>query len=100
MSATHRVEYIEFVTRLRQARKVKGLTQPQMAALLKKPQSYVSKIETCERRIDPIEAALWCRAVGVTIEEMLPDMLKTVSDADLVEEERAVISGLPEEETH
>ena len=79
----HRVEYIEFIARLRQARKAKGLTQSEMAERLKKPQSYVSKIETCERRIDPVEAALWCREIGVSIEEVLPLALKTEQEAGI-----------------
>jgi transcriptional regulator with XRE-family HTH domain len=38
--------------RLRQARRDAGLTQAQVAEILGKPQSYVSKSERAERRID------------------------------------------------
>jgi transcriptional regulator with XRE-family HTH domain len=37
------------------AREESGLTQVQVAGKLKKPQSYVSKIERGERRLDVIE---------------------------------------------
>ena len=46
-------------------RREAGLTQRELAARLKLPQSYVSKIETAERRIDPVECATWARACGV-----------------------------------
>jgi transcriptional regulator with XRE-family HTH domain len=77
MRAAHDPHYIEFIARLRNVRKSKGLTQADLAELLNKPQSYVSKVETCERRIDVIEAARWCRVLEVSLEDALPDELKT-----------------------
>src|SRR5258708_32680354 len=41
--------------RLREARKAAGLPQKKVAEPLGKPQSFVSKVESGERRIDPIE---------------------------------------------
>ena len=38
--------------RLRQARRDAGLTQAQVAEILGRPQSYVSKIERAELRVD------------------------------------------------
>lgn len=70
--------YTEFVARLRSARKASGYTQSELAELLCKPQSYVSKVETAERRIDVIEAARWCMALGLSLESVLPANL-TVS---------------------
>jgi transcriptional regulator with XRE-family HTH domain len=76
MPTIHEPHYIEFVTRLRNARKTKKVTQEELADLLHKPQSYVSKVETCERRIDVIEAARWCIVLGITLGEVLPNDLK------------------------
>jgi transcriptional regulator with XRE-family HTH domain len=42
-----------------------GLTQRSLAAKLRKPHSYVWKVEAGERRIDPIEFVGWCRACDV-----------------------------------
>jgi transcriptional regulator with XRE-family HTH domain len=64
--------YIEFIARLRAARKSVKFTQADLARALNQTQSYVSKVETCERRIDVVEAARWCAALGVKIEDMLP----------------------------
>lgn len=75
MQAAHDPRYLEFAARLRRARKEKGLTQAQLAALLGKPQPYVSKIETCERRIDIVETADWCIRLDVRIDDVLPKSL-------------------------
>lgn len=45
----------QFRLRLIQARKKAGLTQVQLADLLSRPQSFVSKMERGERRLDVIE---------------------------------------------
>ena len=52
---TYRNEYRTFKTNLRKARMDAGLTQKQVAKELKKPQSYVSKVESGERRVDVVE---------------------------------------------
>lgn len=48
-------EYKTLVTRLKDTRLEIGLTQGDVAKRLKKPQSYISKIENGEQRIDVIE---------------------------------------------
>jgi transcriptional regulator with XRE-family HTH domain len=82
MPTIHAPHYIEFVTRLRNARRAKKITQEELAELLHKPQSYVSKVETCERRIDVIEAAEWCIVLGITLGDVLPNALKTAWDIE------------------
>lgn len=78
MPAAHDPRYLEFIARLRQARKDKGLTQTRLAELLGKPQPYVSKVETCERRIDLVETAEWCIWLGISLDEVLPRSLAQV----------------------
>ena len=48
-------EYKTIIERLRTARLDVGLKQEEVAAKLKKPQSYISKIERGERRVDAAE---------------------------------------------
>lgn len=46
-------------------RKEKGLTSQQLADALKVPQSLVSKVENCVRRLDIIEYMHYCEALDV-----------------------------------
>ncbi|MDA2935313.1 helix-turn-helix domain-containing protein [Acidobacteria bacterium AH-259-D05] len=55
MASAFRAEYQEFLRRLKAAREEAGLTQVDVARRLKKPQSFVSKSESGERRLDPVE---------------------------------------------
>lgn len=50
---------------LRDARLRSGLRQVDVAIKLGKPQSYVAKVESGERRIDLIEALDLCRVVNL-----------------------------------
>ncbi|MBI4329925.1 MAG: helix-turn-helix transcriptional regulator [Chloroflexi bacterium] len=49
-----------------EARQQKGLTQSEVATRLRKPQSYVSKYESGERRLDVIEFLDVCEALSVS----------------------------------
>ena len=74
--------YLELVAKLRRARKARGLTQAQLAYLLARPQPYVSKIETCERRIDLIETAEWCMHLGIRLDDLLPNRMRLAIEAN------------------
>lgn len=52
------------LARLRQARGQAGLTQAEVAARIERPQSFVSKCESGERRIDPAELSTFARLYG------------------------------------
>jgi transcriptional regulator with XRE-family HTH domain len=53
---------------LRQVRVEAGLRQVDVAIKLGQPQSYVSKYESGERRLDILELRQLCRVVGVALE--------------------------------
>ncbi len=57
-------EYRLIIERLRKVRLQTGLTQVQAAQKLKKPQSYVSKIERGERRLDVVELQQFLKIYG------------------------------------
>lgn len=48
-------EYQALVEKLRKARLEANITQVEAARRLHKPQSFISKCESGERRVDPIE---------------------------------------------
>lgn len=53
--STQTKEYTKFTERLREARSEAGLTQVQVAKKLKRPQSYLSNIESGQQRVDVVE---------------------------------------------
>jgi transcriptional regulator with XRE-family HTH domain len=61
MAATRRPEYRRFLARLRAAREHAGLTQVQVSKRLRVPQSFVSKCESGERRVDVVELMAFAR---------------------------------------
>lgn len=55
MKSTYSETYRSLIDRLVGARKAKGITQASLAQQLGRPQSFVSKIENGERRLDVVE---------------------------------------------
>lgn len=47
------------------------MTQVELAHRLKKPQSYVSKVEILERRLDVIELMDWLKVMNTNIKDFL-----------------------------
>lgn len=56
---------------VKELRLAKGLTQTELARRLRVPQSYVSKYETGERRLDLPETALLCDTIGVPFSQFV-----------------------------
>ncbi len=59
-------EYELFLEQLKQARETSSLTQIQLAERLGQTQSFVSKVERGERRLDVVELRAFCNAIGVS----------------------------------
>ena len=53
-------EYDDFLRLLRETRENASLTQAQVAEHFKRPQSFVSKCESGERRVDAVELLAFC----------------------------------------
>ncbi len=57
-----------------------GITQSQLAKILSVPQSFVSKVETGERRINIIELNEICKALGSSIIEFVTVLEKELNE--------------------
>jgi transcriptional regulator with XRE-family HTH domain len=75
MKALRSREHRTLCTVLTEARAQADLTQRELAERLKRPHSYVAKIEGGERRIDVIEFAELARALRVDPLELLGKVL-------------------------
>lgn len=63
MKSIHSERYQKFLSLMTDARVQLGLSQRELARLLKKPQSYVSKYERGERRLDVVEFMDLCKVL-------------------------------------
>jgi len=70
--------YAVLLRALVDARKTAGITQAQLAGRLRKPQSFVSKIENGERRLDLVELVVVVRALGVDEEKFVSGVVKAL----------------------
>ena len=68
----HSRRYEVFLGELRDARIRLGVTQEELAARLDATQSFVSKCERGERRLDVVELQHWCKALGMR----MPDFVR------------------------
>lgn len=66
--------YIRLRDVLIEARRAKNLTQVEVANRLSKPQSFVSKYESGERRLDVIEFMEVCKALGTNPLSIIRDL--------------------------
>lgn len=77
MKSLHNPRYKKLLAELTKVRKQANVTQQELAKLLKKPQSYVSKYESAERRIDIIELIDICEALNVEYKRIIDRALKS-----------------------
>ena len=73
MKSIYTDDYINIISALRATRINKNITQAEMAKLLNTTQSFVSKVENRERRLDVIELLSWIDALGVSVSDVLPE---------------------------
>jgi len=64
-------DYRKFLTLLKDARIAADLTQLDLALSLKSTQSFVSKVERGERRLDVVELRSWCKAIGIEFSKFI-----------------------------
>jgi len=74
-------EYSLFLELLRKARESKDLTQTEVAERLGQTQSFVSKVERGERRLDIVELRAFCAALGIGFTNFIARIEKTLDAA-------------------
>ena len=73
MKSIYSDDYINIISVLRAIRINKNITQAEMAKLLNTTQSFVSKVENRERRLDVIELLSWIDSLDVSFSDVLPE---------------------------
>lgn len=73
----HSVQHKALHGLLRQVRIEARLTQAELAQRLAKPQSFVSKYESGERRLDLVEVQEICHALGVSLTSFIRRFQRT-----------------------
>jgi len=76
LKTIHKDRYSKLIEEMVRLRKDKKMTQTQLAQQLGRPQSYVGKVETRERKLDIIEFVDWCNAIGQSPSEVLRSQLE------------------------
>ena len=71
MASVYSDEYQLVINALKKARKEKGITQAQLAEALGKPQSFIAKVESGERRLDVVEFVHLARLVDADVQRII-----------------------------
>ncbi len=71
-----------FLVLLREVRKERGLSQAELASRLEVTQSFVSKCERGERRLDVVELRAWCAALGTSLRAFVDRFERACSRKD------------------
>lgn len=64
-------EYEILRTLIREYREAAGLTQVELAERIGETQSYVSKVERGERRLDLVQLRVFCEAMKVQLKDVV-----------------------------
>lgn len=75
----HTAEYAALVALLKEAREAADLSQTDLAAKLKQSQSFVSKMESGDRRLDLVQLRTVCAALGLTLADFVARFEERVS---------------------
>ncbi len=76
----HTQDYRRFAAFLAQVRQATGVTQQALATHMGKPQSFISKVERCERRLDVPEFIALARAMGHDPAELLTRIEQAIQE--------------------
>jgi transcriptional regulator with XRE-family HTH domain len=90
LGSTRTTDYVRLLKWLKRERRSAGVSQQELAKRVKRPQSYVSKCETGERRLDVVEFAEWTRAIQVDPARIFSEVLHVPETLKLKTGKRAL----------
>jgi len=77
----HSAQYAVFLRLMREKRQRAGLTQAQLARKIRETQTFVSKCERGERRVDLIELRAFCKAYGMSLKQFVAALEREMGKA-------------------
>jgi transcriptional regulator with XRE-family HTH domain len=75
------VQRAELYSLLKKLRRDKGIRQVELAEKLGMPQSFVSKYESGDRRLDVLELRQVCAAIGISLQEFIQELENSLDEA-------------------
>ena len=91
-AALHSEEYKLFCRHLRATVKASNCTQAQLSKKLGKPQSYVSKCLTQERRMGIVELYQMCHAIDMPLADFAREMEEIFDTMQETQEDRTALT--------
>ncbi len=70
----HTYNYKRIISFLRQKREEAGVTQEELSERLRVNQSFISKVETCERRLDIVELMMICKKLNLSFVDFVTEI--------------------------
>lgn len=74
MKTIYHPTYTLLIGKLIDERKRIGMTQANLAKKLGRHQSYVAKVEVCERKLDVFEFVEWCQALDLAASQFISNI--------------------------
>lgn len=84
-----------FLRLLRDSREAVQLRQSDLAVLVGRDQTTVSRVESGERRLDVLQLRLWLRALGIDFATFMNELDRRLGDAPVLETVRQLPSSKP-----
>ncbi len=70
----HTYNYKRIISLLRQKREEANVTQEELSERLGVNQSFISKVETCERRLDIVELMMICKQLNLSFVDFVKEI--------------------------
>lgn len=82
LKSVHTARHALFCESLKRARKAAGLTQVDVARLLREHQSFVSRYETGERRLDVVEFLEVAEILGIDPSRHIGELARSIRQTE------------------